>query len=100
MLAHSGNFKHISDYGLQIRSLVEQLVLDSRKLAVSYHPREKQDDWLNLVSLGASLIPHAVPAELIYLFNRHNLRAVYGDIGTSLITARWLLPDVAGPLRL
>jgi hypothetical protein len=93
LLAHSSNFKHWPHYARQLQQLTEDLRSASQRLAVSYHPREKRNDWLNLADHGITLIPQAVPAELIYLFNRHRLRMVYGDIGTSLITSRWLLPN-------
>ncbi|MCO6441872.1 MAG: hypothetical protein J5I81_12500 [Nitrococcus mobilis] len=95
LLAHSSNFKRRPDYGQRLREIVAQLVATEGRLAVSYHPREKRPDWLGLGSLSATLIPQAVPAELVYLFNRGNLQAVYGDIGTSLMTARWLLPQAS-----
>lgn len=91
LLAHSNNFKHIPEYRKGLRDLVSQLAARGRKVGVSYHPRERNADWLELQSLGAILIPHAVPAELIYLGSRRRLGAVYGDIGTALITAKWIL---------
>lgn len=42
---------------------------------------------------GAQLIPHAVPADLVYLFGRGPVGTVYGDIGTALITATWILAE-------
>jgi hypothetical protein len=60
--------------------------------AISYHPNEKQKDLLDAESQGMTLIDNAVPAELIYLAAGDRLRVIVGDIGTALLSARWLLP--------
>lgn len=94
LLAHSKNFKDVPEYRDGVRHLVAQLAEQGRKVAVSYHPRERDADWLDLQALGTTLIPHAVPSEFIHLFSRRRLGAVYGDIGTALITAKWVLKSV------
>lgn len=94
LLAHSRNFTNDIHYRGRLREIITVLLQEHGSLAVSYHPRERSADWLGLVSLGVSLIPQAVPAEIIYLLNRGKLQAVYGDVGTSLMTASWFLPQV------
>ena len=58
---------------------------------VKYHPRERED-FLGALSLGARLLPAAVPAELVYLASADRLARVIGDRGTTLLSARWLAP--------
>ncbi len=94
LLAHSNNFKNVPEYRAGVRHRVAQLAGQGRQVAVSYHPRERNPDWLELQPLGVKLIPHAVPSEFIPLFSRRRLSAVYGDIGTALITAKWVLKSV------
>lgn len=93
MLAHRNNFKGHDGYARVIRQAVAEHAAAGDEVAVSYHPREREADWLDLTALGAKLIPHAVPSELVYLAGRGSIRRVYGDIGTALITAKWILPD-------
>ncbi|MES1936058.1 polysialyltransferase family glycosyltransferase [Salinisphaera hydrothermalis] len=93
MLAHRNNFKGHDNYADVIRHTVARHTADGDQVAVSYHPRERDADWLDLAALGAKLIPHAVPSELVYLYGRGSIKMVYGDIGTALITAKWVLPD-------
>lgn len=58
---------------------------------VKYHPRER-GDFLQAVELGARTLPPAIPAELIYLASGRRLRRVVGIGGTTLLSARWLVP--------
>jgi len=38
-------------------------------------------------------LPADIPAELVYLASGERLRRVIGDAGTTLLTARWLVPQ-------
>ncbi len=91
-LARTSNFKALPDHRTRMRQAVFDTSAAPGRYAISYHPSEKKRDVLDVGSHGIKLIHHAVPAELIYLFNRGRLHTVVGDIGTSLMTARWLLP--------
>ncbi|MPZ44800.1 MAG: hypothetical protein GEV05_15640 [Betaproteobacteria bacterium] len=62
-----------------------------RDCIVKYHPRERED-FLGAAALGARLLPAAIPAELVYLASGARLSRVIGDAGTTLLTARWLVP--------
>jgi hypothetical protein len=93
LLAHSRNFRHLPNYRTRLRDIILNERRAELRYALSYHPREKRRDLLDVAEHGIALIHHAVPAELVYLFNRGRLREIYGDIGTSLMSARWLLPE-------
>jgi hypothetical protein len=93
LFAHSRNFRHLPNYRTQLGEIVLNERRAELRYALSYHPREKGRDLLDVAKHGIALIHHAVPAELVYFFNRRRLREVYGDIGTSLMSARWLLPE-------
>ena len=60
-------------------------------VVVKYHPRQR-DDFLDAAMLGARTLPSSVPVELAYLRSAGHLQRVCGDIGTSLMTARWIAP--------
>ncbi|HET8700576.1 MAG TPA: hypothetical protein VFL97_02790 [Nitrococcus sp.] len=92
-LAQSSNFKALPDYRARMRAVILQENALLRRSAISYHPSEKKADVLGVSTQGVALIHHAVPAELIYLCNRRRLREVIGNIGTSLLSARWMLPE-------
>ena len=63
-----------------------------RDCIVKYHPRERED-FIGAAELGARLLPAAIPAELVYLASGARLSRVIGDAGTTLLTARWLVPQ-------
>lgn len=92
-LAQSSNFNALPDYRARMRKIILRENTPQGRCAISYHPSEKKPDVLGVGTQGVALIHHAVPAELIYLFNRRRLREVVGNIGTSLLTARWMLPE-------
>lgn len=92
-LAQSSNFNALPDYRERMREVILHEHAGQRRRAISYHPSEKKPDVLGVSAQGVALIHHAVPAELIYLFNRGWLREVVGNIGTPLLTARWMLPE-------
>ena len=60
-------------------------------VVVKYHPRQR-DDFLDAAALGARTLPASAPVELVYLRSAAQLQRVCGDIGTSLMTARWIAP--------
>jgi hypothetical protein len=82
----------IHDYHSIVGGLIRPTLRDNVLAAVKYHPQERQQDPLGLLELGVKLIPQSVPAEMLYYLNKDLLQCVYGDISTSLITARWFLP--------
>ena len=80
----------------ELRNLLRQEIRTARAngldCVVKYHPRERSD-FLEAEAMGARLLPTAIPVELIYLASAGRLRRVIGDTGTTLLTARWLVPE-------
>ena len=80
----------------ELRNLLRQEIRTARAngldCVVKYHPRERSD-FLEAEAMGARLLPTAIPVELIYLASAKRLRRVIGDTGTTLLTARWLVPE-------
>ncbi len=75
----------------RLREALRAAAQAGRDCVVKYHPRERED-FLGALSLGARLLPAAVPAELVYLASADRLARVIGDRGTTLLSARWLAP--------
>jgi hypothetical protein len=94
VLGYSGLSKHIKNYASTLTAIVKRTVKKNFLSAVKYHPREQHHDYLSLGPLGLNVIHRSIPAEFVYYANRNHMKYIYGDIGTSLITARWFLPDV------
>ena len=93
VFGYSGLFRSMENYPSALSSIVKSTVNENFNSAVKYHPREKQADYLSLGPLGLNVIHKSVPAEILYYLNNNKLKFIYGDIGTSLITARWFLPN-------
>ena len=75
-------------FGVEIRAARQS----GRDCVVKYHPRERED-FLGAELLGARVLPPAIPVELVYLASRQRLRRVIGSSGTTLLSARWLVPQ-------
>jgi hypothetical protein len=99
---HSSTASRASDYRAQMHALVEQL-LDHETLAVKYHPRQAEPDYLGLArDRRVVLLPRGLPLECMYVLaaagadgrkGPSTLRLVIGDVSTTLLSARWLVPD-------
>lgn len=63
------------------------------KIAVKYHPRDKVEDYLGLLSEGVILLPATVPFEAVLPVLRNGVK-VFGDVSSTLLAARWLRPDL------
>ncbi|MEI7424915.1 MAG: polysialyltransferase family glycosyltransferase [Candidatus Staskawiczbacteria bacterium] len=65
-----------------------------RKLAVKYHPREPEEDFLSIKKeKDIIILPRAIPLELFYIFSSESVKLVIGDISTALMNARWIFSD-------
>lgn len=93
-LANSAYAKDNPEYKKAIRDIVSFAEEYGVRIAAKYHPRELLDDYLSIEHLsGISVLPKALPLEMIYIFSPGNVRLVIGDVSTSLMTAKWLLSD-------
>ncbi|ELY45580.1 hypothetical protein C495_08005 [Natronorubrum sulfidifaciens JCM 14089] len=63
-------------------------------VAVKYHPRETDGDYLGVAKHeNTTILPQSIPAELVYLY-ANRLTTVVGTISTALLTARWIDDDL------
>jgi hypothetical protein len=79
-----------------LRDIMKRTVRDALerygKVAVKYHPREKED-YLGRYD-GCEVLPKQTPMELIYLKLRgKGVEEVTGPLSTSLYTAKIILGD-------
>lgn len=95
MVAHPNNLKKMPGRAEQIQTYVKTLQAAGRLVGVKYHPRSQNDDFLMLKACGAKVI---LPNELAFEFVLPMLKEgckVAADVGTVLLTTKWLRPDVA-----
>jgi hypothetical protein len=93
---------------------VQDLVERGYDVAVKYHPRQIETDYLDVGrDPRVSLLPSGLPLEYVYILaaapatdsalsrrsgaaakaDARPLQMVIGDVSTTLLTARWLVPD-------
>jgi hypothetical protein len=95
LIPHPNNIKKMPGYEKRIQQIVATLHQQGKKVGVKYHPRSPLEDALQLKEYGASEI---VPSPLAFefclpMFSKDCL--VIGDVGTALLTCKWLRPDLA-----
>lgn len=94
IIPHPNNQLKMKDYVQRIHKFVEQLLDQGKRIALKYHPRQQGDDALGLAKSERVVI---IPAGLAFEFVLPMLKVgtqVYGDVGTVLLTAKWLRDDV------
>lgn len=64
-------------------------------VVIKKHPKDTDYDMLKLLNVTGRLIelPYNYPAEFYYLFFNKSLKRVIGSTSTSMLTAKWLLPE-------
>lgn len=92
-LPHESIIARNAHYKESLISLITQLKSQKKNVAIKYHPRDTQDDALNLARSGCQLIPKQVNFEALLLIFPKN-RTILGDFSSVLLNARWLRPDL------
>jgi hypothetical protein len=93
-VAHPNNILKMPGYAQNLRETLFQLKTQGLHIALKYHPRSEQNDALDLLQAGADLI---IPAKLASEFCLPALNPacrVIGDVGTALLTVRWIRPEL------
>ncbi len=94
LLPHPSNFKKINQYQTRLESFLQEMQNRQKEIAVKYHPRSGEFDLLNLVDqYGVKLIPSQLAFEVLLLELDPKVQLV-GDVGTALLTSKWLRPDI------
>jgi hypothetical protein len=75
---------------------VDEMRKHSLPIAVKYHPREWEVDYLGVAACPDVLVlPREISMECVFLQSRKNLRYVLGDTSTAMMTAGWLANPTA-----
>lgn len=94
MVPHPNNLQKMPGRAQQIQAYVTSQRAAGRRVGVKYHPRTQAGDFLRLTEAGAEVI---LPAQLAFEFILPVLKGdcqVVADVGTVLLTTRWLRPDL------
>lgn len=90
---HESLIQKIPGYRDQLLDCIQQANKQGQSVAVKYHPRNTDPDILGLKrTSGVSLIPSAIPFELICPLMKDI--TLVGDLSSTLINASWLTPEV------
>jgi hypothetical protein len=94
VLPHSNLLRGNAALVRRLHRLIEAAEACGRRVALKYHPREREADPAGLMAEGAVMaLPKLLPMELLLpLLPRSALLA--GEASTALLTARWLRPDL------
>jgi len=76
----------------QLRAIFESKCL-AEEIAIKAHPRSKQNALISQVFPKATILPNKVGLEL-FLPHINNDTLIVGDISTTLLTSKWLKPNV------
>lgn len=94
IIPHPNNQLKMKGYASRIQSVVAELVTQKQRIAIKYHPRQQGDDALGLAKVeSVSLIPTNLAFEFILPLLPMGAKVV-GDVGTSLLTTKWLRDDL------
>jgi hypothetical protein len=97
-VTHSNVAARSPDYRRQMLELVRHLLRRHHGIAVKYHPRQAEPDYLGVgTDPRVTLLPRGLPLEYLYVLaaagSPRRLQHVVGDVSTTLLTARWLVPE-------
>lgn len=89
---HPNNVAKMSGYLPRLKELITKF--KHKNIAVKYHPRVGFNDPLELANLGVKkIIPATLASEFILPVLPKNCMVI-GDVGTALLTCRWLRSDL------
>lgn len=89
LVAHPNNILKMQNYQQKMDMFISSLTQRGLKVAIKYHPRVKEGDPLNLKDRVEFVIPSQLAFEFVLPQFKHDVTIV-GDVGTSVLTAKWL----------
>ena len=90
---HPNNLKKMDGYLEKLKALIECLLIN-KKVAVKYHPRVGLNDPLDFKKMNVTKIVNPMIASEFLLPALHKNCLVIGDVGTALLTCKWLREDL------
>ena len=95
LLPHPNNIKKMPGYAERLHGLLDATKSLPIHVAVKYHPRTEQLDALGLAQkYRVSIIPSSIAFEFV-LMKLSNHTKLIGDVGSALLTAKWLRPEIS-----
>ncbi|PLA75195.1 hypothetical protein CYQ88_02920 [Hydrogenovibrio sp. SC-1] len=89
LIAHPNNILKMQNYQQKVEDFILALTRRGLKVAIKYHPRVKDGDPLNLKERVGFVIPSQLAFEFV-LPQFKDAIMIVGDVGTSVLTAKWL----------
>lgn len=89
LVAHPNNILKMQNYQQKMEKFISSLTQRGLKVAIKYHPRVKEGDPLTLKDRVDFVIPSQLAFEFVLPQFKHDVTIV-GDVGTSVLTAKWL----------
>jgi hypothetical protein len=94
LLPHPNNAKKMRGYEKKMNEKINTWLQNGQKVAIKYHPRVGDEDpWALGKNDGVILLPSALATELLLPLLPNSV-SIVGDVGTALLTARWLRPEL------
>lgn len=78
----------------RILEFIEDCQSQDHSVAIKYHPRDLTDNWLKLHANEVTLLPKCINFESL-LPLLHKDCQVVGDLSSTLLTSRWMRPDIS-----
>lgn len=95
LFSHPNDIAQMPGYRQRVEAFIKQLTERNLKVAVKYHPRaQTEDDWGLAEQFELFLAPRDLAFEFMLPMLKPN-SIVLGDVGTVVMTAKWLRPDIA-----
>jgi len=91
LLPHPELIAHDDETEKLYRSICVEAVRRNRSVALKQHPRDRYG--VLFTDDRAVLVPRGLAAEFLFLSRRDEIRFVFGDLSSALMSARWLLPS-------
>lgn len=94
IVPHPNNQLKMRDYASRIIHFVLQLSAQGKHIAVKYHPRQMGEDDLGFLQIpNVQVIPSALAFEFVLTLLPNGAKVI-GDVGTVLLTTKWLRSEL------
>ena len=94
IVPHPNNQLKMRDYASRIIHFVSQLSAQGKHIAVKYHPRQMGEDDLEFLQISnVQIIPSALAFEFVLPLLPNGAKVI-GDVGTVLLTTKWLRSEL------
>lgn len=96
LLSHPNNIQKMPGYEANLKRMIGHFIENKQRVSIKYHPRMQVEDAFGLKALGVEkVIPSTIAFEFLLPLLKPNAK-LFGDVGSSLLMAKWLRPDLDG----